>query len=61
MIAKDTPEIGFELVGFDFMIDLELKVYLIEVNKNPCLSTLSEPQSELISKLLEDTFRYRLY
>jgi len=42
------------------MIDLELKVYLIEVNKNPCLSTLSEPQSELISKLLEDTFRYEL-
>lgn len=28
---------NFELLGYDFMIDEELKVYLIEVNTNPCL------------------------
>lgn len=30
---------GFELFGLDFMIDEELKVWLIECNTNPCLET----------------------
>lgn len=30
---------GFELIGFDFMIDNDLKLYLIECNTNPCLET----------------------
>lgn len=55
---KDTgKEIGFELLGYDFMIDTDLQVKLIEVNQNPCLSTLSEPQGILITKLLNDVFR----
>ena len=29
----------FELLGYDFMIDEEMNVYLIEVNTNPCLDT----------------------
>jgi hypothetical protein len=29
----------FEIFGYDFMIDTDLRVYLIEVNTNPCLST----------------------
>ena len=52
-------EIGFEILGFDFMIELDLKVKLIEVNQNPCLSTLSDSQGILIAKLLDDVFRYR--
>lgn len=60
--AEDTlrdngKDIGFELLGFDFMIDTDLNVKLIEVNQNPCLSTLSEPQGVLITKLLNDVFR----
>lgn len=27
----------FEIYGYDFMFDDEFKVYLIEVNTNPCL------------------------
>ena len=30
---------AFELLGFDFMLDSDLNVYLIEVNTNPCLDT----------------------
>ena len=30
---------GFELLGFDFMIDDDLKLRLIECNTNPCLET----------------------
>jgi glutathione synthase/RimK-type ligase-like ATP-grasp enzyme len=57
-LKESTKEIGFELLGFDFMIDEELNVKLIEVNQNPCLSTLSEAQGVLITKLLSDVFRY---
>lgn len=56
-IKDSAKEIGFELLGFDFMIDTDLQVKLIEVNQNPCLSTLSEGQGVLISKLLSDVFR----
>ncbi len=27
----------FEIYGFDFMIDEELKPWLIEINTNPCI------------------------
>ena len=30
---------AFELMGFDFMLDIDLNLYLIEVNTNPCLDT----------------------
>jgi glutathione synthase/RimK-type ligase-like ATP-grasp enzyme len=53
----DPEAIGFELVGFDFIISESLEVLLVEVNQNPCLSTLSEDQGTLISKLLDDTLR----
>ena len=29
----------FELLGYDFMIDEDMNVFLIEVNTNPCLDT----------------------
>ena len=30
---------GFEWLGFDFMLDDDLNLKLIEVNTNPCLET----------------------
>ena len=33
----------FELLGYDFMVDDELKTYLIEINSNPCLEDWSCP------------------
>jgi len=30
---------GFEWLGFDFMLDDDLQLTLIEVNTNPCLDT----------------------
>jgi D-alanine-D-alanine ligase-like ATP-grasp enzyme len=29
----------FEVYGYDFMVDANFKVWLIEVNTNPCLDT----------------------
>lgn len=51
----ESMDIGFELLGFDFMIDEELRVWLIEVNQNPCLSILTDKQENFIGKLLNDT------
>jgi len=39
------------------MITSTLTVSLIEVNTNPCLSTLSEEQNRLISRLIDDTLK----
>jgi len=47
----------FELFGFDFMVDEEFKVYLIEVNTNPCLETPCSLLSSIISNLLDHTFK----
>lgn len=55
-IARESSEIGFELLGFDFMVDERLNVWLIEVNQNPCIETLCENQKYLIGSLLADTF-----
>jgi len=30
---------GYEVLGFDFMLDDNMKLYLIECNTNPCLET----------------------
>lgn len=57
IISREGSEVGFELLGFDFMIDEDLNVYLIEVNENPCLATLCERQGVLIKSLLADTLQ----
>lgn len=38
-ILKEKISNQFELFGYDFMIDDDMNVYLIEVNTNPCLDT----------------------
>jgi len=30
---------GFEILGFDFMLDESLNLFLIEINNNPALGT----------------------
>ena len=51
----------FELLGFDFMLDSDLRVDLIEINSNPCLETWSCPLLEgLIPRLVDDVLRVGL-
>jgi D-alanine-D-alanine ligase-like ATP-grasp enzyme len=38
----------FEIFGFDFILDANLHLWLIEVNTNPCL----EESSNLLKKLM---------
>lgn len=55
-IVQESKSIGFELLGFDFMIDDNLNVWLIEINENPCYDALTDKQEKFVTKLLEDTF-----
>jgi hypothetical protein len=45
------------LLGYDFMLDSDLNAWLIEVNLNPCLSTLTASQDSLIKRLVDDVLR----
>ena len=47
----------FELFGYDFMIDENQKVWLIEVNTNPCLELSSSLLSRLIPALIENVVK----
>ena len=47
----------FEIFGYDFMIDEALKVWLIEVNTNPCLELSSPILEKLLPRMLDDAFR----
>lgn len=42
----------FEIFGYDFIIDEELKVWLIEVNTNPCLEESSKLLQVLLPRML---------
>ena len=47
----------FEIFGFDFMLDENFKVYLIEVNTNPCLELSSPLLARLIPHMLDNAMR----
>lgn len=46
----------FEILGYDFMIDEDFKIYLIEVNTNPCLDQWCPLLSRIIPSMLENAF-----
>jgi len=47
----------FEILGYDFMVDNDLSVWLIEVNTNPCLDESSQILKSILPRMLDDAFR----
>lgn len=47
----------FEIFGYDFMIDEDLKPWLIEVNTNPCLELSSPLLGRLIPSMVENAVK----
>jgi len=47
----------FEIFGFDFMLDADFKVYLIEINTNPCLETNCPLLQRLIPEMVDSALR----
>lgn len=50
----------FEFFGFDFMIDEDFRVWLIEVNTNPQIANLNKRMSNLLPELFADLFKITL-
>ena len=50
----------FEIFGLDYMIDQNGKVWLIQVNRNPCLETSTSLLCRIISNMIDDAFRIAL-
>jgi tubulin monoglycylase TTLL3/8 len=48
---------SFEIFGYDFMIDDDLKLKLIEVNTNPCLEICCPLLARIIPSLLDSAFK----
>lgn len=49
-------EVCFEVLGFDIMIDENLKPWLLEVNSSPSFSTDSVIDLDVKSAVIMDTF-----
>ena len=50
----------FEILGFDFMVDADLTVWLIECNTNPCIEESSQLLKMLLPRMLDDAFKLTL-
>jgi hypothetical protein len=53
LVDPDKQQSTFEMFGFDFMMDDSFKVYIIEVNTNPCLSTPCPLLTRIISSVID--------
>lgn len=47
----------FELFGFDYILDSDLNVFLIECNTNPCIEESSSILKKLLPRMLDDLFK----
>lgn len=47
----------FEPFGYDFILDEDFNMWLIEVNTNPCIEESSELLKVLLPRMIEDMFR----
>ena len=50
----------FEIFGYDFMIDADFHVYLIEANINPCLEIMSPVTARLVPLMIDNSLRLAL-
>ena len=47
----------FELFGFDYILDCDMNVFLIECNTNPCIEESSSILKKLLPRMLDDMFK----
>ncbi len=56
-LNSENRKFCFEIFGYDFIIDQDFTVWLIEVNTNPCLDESSGLLKILLPRMLDDAFK----
>jgi len=59
-INKNNRRFCMEIFGYDFMVDENMRPWLIEVNTNPCLEESNKLLTQLIPRMLDDAFKLTL-
>jgi len=59
-LNPDNRKYCFEIFGYDFIIDADFNVWLIEINTNPCLELSSQLLKQLIPRMVDDAFKLTL-
>lgn len=58
---RNNIENCFEMLGYDFILDEDFRIWLLEVNQNPGLDTTCPHLNILFPRLIHDTFRLFVY
>ena len=56
-LNRHDRQYSYLVLGYDFMIDINLNVWLIEINKNTGLQESSAIINSLIPRMIDDSFR----
>lgn len=57
MIYKTSKKYNaFELFGYDFLFDDDLRIWLLEINTNPCLAMPNDFMKELVPQMIDDIY-----
>lgn len=56
-INQNQRKFCFEVFGMDFIIDEDMKVWLIQINQNPCIQCASPLLEKLIPRMINDAFK----
>ena len=57
IINRSNKKYSFEIFGYDFMMDEDKNVYLIEINTNPGLEISSKIIEILVPRMIDDALR----
>jgi hypothetical protein len=59
-LNKNNRKYCFQVFGYDFIVDVGFKVWLIEINTNPGIDETTKHLSMLVSRMVNDIFRLTL-
>ena len=59
-INPNKRQYGYEFLGFDFMIDDDFRLWLIEINMNPYIGLYNDDMQHVLPKMFDGLFKITL-